>query len=549
VSFSPDGKRIASAAHDGEIAVAASSGGPRDVIARLRSDFATSVDFGAGRDTLAIGTYGGRVALVRLSDGAVRDLQPGPGAPVFAAGFDRGARRVVSAGADGYARIFNVAGGRPLELAHPGKDVAVLAASFSPDGARVATADSTGAVRVWDASSGRQVQRVRVGDQPLASVRFSGDGRRIVTGAYDGVIYVVDVRAGAVLAELRGHQGPVRADFVPGSSALLSAGEEDGTLRTWLPPATRVAARRGTDPLFSRDDRLVVSGDLEGPIHVWSPTTGKDREFAGQKDVSYAQFSPDAGQIVSASDDGTVRLWEVKTGRSRVVPTLDGSKYAAAIDASGKRIAIGGATPLVIQAPDGTPRLRLRGHHGYVNALAFSPDSQHLLTGSDDGTARVWNARSGGLERTLRGHEGIVRGVSYSEDGQWIATAGGDGTARVWPADGGDAVILVGHQGPVNTARFDGRGDRLVTAGNDGTIRVWDTAGGDALVVLYQHEGSASGADFSSDGRSIVSAGNDGVRITPCEVCGTLEDALRVAATRAQHKLSAAERQRLLPGG
>jgi WD40 repeat protein len=108
-------------------------------------------------------------------------------------------------------------------------------------------------------------------------------------------------------------------------------------------------------------------------------------------------------------------------------------------------------------------------------------------------------------------------------------------------------VILVGHEGPVNTARFNGRSDRLVTAGNDGTVRVWDTGGGDALVVLYQHEGSASGADFSDDGRSVVSAGEDGMRITPCDVCGTLEDTLRAARTRAQHKLSAAERQRLVP--
>jgi hypothetical protein len=68
-------------------------------------------------------------------------------------------------------------------------------------------------------------------------------------------------------------------------------------------------------------------------------------------------------------------------------------------------------------------------------------------------------------------------------------------------------------------------------------------------VVLYRHEGIASGADFSGDGRHVVSAGDDGMRITACEVCGSVEDGLRVARTRAQHELSAAESQRLLPGG
>jgi WD40 repeat protein len=327
----------------------------------------------------------------------------------------------------------------------------------------------------------------------------------------------------------------------------VSAGEEDGTLRTWSPPAIRLPLRSGTEPRFSRDGHLVVSGSLEGPIHVWDLATGGDRTLAGHTHASFPQFSPDGTQIVSASHDDSVRLWDVRTGRSRSVPTLAGSKYAAALDRSGERIAIGGKT-LVIQAADGSARLRLREHRGNVNTLAFSPDSRHLLTGSDDGTARVWNARSGELERTMRGHEGIVRSVSYSDDGQRIATAGSDATIRVWPADGGDAVTLVGHEGGVNTARFDGRSDRLVSAGDDGTIRIWDATGGDALVVLYTHEGTASGADFSGDGRDVVSAGDDGMRITACEVCGSVNDGLRVARTRAQHELTATERQRLLPG-
>ncbi|MGI9097776.1 MAG: BTAD domain-containing putative transcriptional regulator [Solirubrobacteraceae bacterium] len=544
VSFSRDGTRIASAAADGEIAVAPAHGGQRDVVVRLKRDSATSIDFGADGKTLAIGTYRGRVALVRLSDGALSDLPPGHVGPVYAVDFDRDDRRVVSAGEDGFARIRNVAGGGLLEL--PGKN-RVFAASFSPDDARVATTDESGGVLLWDASSGSGPTRIHVSDQPLTSVRFSADRRRIVTADTDGVVQLSAIRGRAVLAEMRGHQGPARADFVPHSGAVVSAGEEDGTLRTWIPPATRVPTRPGTVPRFSGHGGLVVAGDVKGPIHVWDPATGEDRELAGHTKASFPQLSPDGRQIVSASYDGRVRVWDVSSGRSRVVPSLDGLKYAAAIDASGKRIAIGGQAPLVIQAPDGRARLRLRRQHAFVNALVFSPDGKHLLTGSDDGAARIWNARSGALERTLRVHDATVRGVSYSSDGRRIATAGSDGTVRVWPADGGGPVILVGHQGAVNTAEFDGRDDRIVSAGDDGTVRVWPADGGDALVVLYRHEGIASGADFSRDGRSVVSAGDDGMRITACEVCGTMEEVLRLARTRAQHKLSASERRLLLP--
>jgi WD40 repeat protein len=118
----------------------------------------------------------------------------------------------------------------------------------------------------------------------------------------------------------------------------------------------------------------------------------------------------------------------------------------------------------------------------------------------------------------------------------------------VWPSDGGDAVILVGHEGGVDTAAFDSTGQRVVSAGDDGTVRVWDAAGGDALVILHRHEGTASGADFGA-GDAVVSAGEDGMRITVCEVCGSVKDVLRVARTRAPHRLTAAERQRLLGDG
>ena len=547
VSFSPDGRRIASAARDGEIAVAPADGGPRHVVARLRSDFASSIDFAPDAKTLAIATDGGRVAIMGLRGRKLRDLTPRHGSPIFSVRFDGDGRRVVTAGGDGVARIWNVSGGRPLELAD-GSDQPVLAASFSPDGERMATVDVAGDLRLWDASNGRLVRRVGVADTPLASVSFSDDGRRVVAGGADGAIRVVTVRTGTVLVEMRGHQGPARAAYVPGGEAIVSAGEEDGTLRTWRAPAVSVSPRPGTYPQFSRDGRIVVGGDASGTIHVWKPTTGEQRDFIGHRASSSAQLSPAGTQIVSASDDGSVRLWDVASGRQRLVPTLDGQKLAATIDASGQRVAIGGTTPLVIQRPDGSGRIRLGAHQVAVNVLAFSPDGMHLLSGGDDGVVRVWNARSGSLEQTLRGHEGVVRDVSYSDDGRSIASAGSDATVRVWPADGGDAVILVGHESTVNTARFDDSGDRIVSAGVDGTVRVWSVAGGEALVVLQRYAGDASGADFGK-GRDVVSAGDDVMRVATCEVCGTLDDVRRVARARARHDLDAAERRRLLPSG
>jgi WD40 repeat protein len=70
---------------------------------------------------------------------------------------------------------------------------------------------------------------------------------------------------------------------------------------------------------------------------------------------------------------------------------------------------------------DGEP---LRGHTSDVNSAAFSPDGKHIVTASDDETARLWDAESGKpIGEPLRGHEGWVLSAAFSPDGKRIATA------------------------------------------------------------------------------------------------------------------------------
>jgi len=114
-----------------------------------------------------------------------------------------------------------------------------------------------------------------------------------------------------------------------------------------------------------------------------------------------------------------------------------------------------------------------------------------------------------------------------------VLSAGQDGTIRVWRLSDGSATVLRGHHGPVTSAAFNPRGDRIASTGLDGTLRIWDPARSTALVTLLERPQRLNGAVWSRDGRSVIAAGGDGVWITPCEVCGSLGDVLRLAATRA----------------
>src|SRR5216683_1165985 len=97
------------------------------------------------------------------------------------------------------------------------------------------------------------------------------------------------------------------------------------------------------------------------------------------------------------------------------------------------------------------PLYTYRGHSLGVNAVAWSPDSKRIASGSDDGTVQVWDATDGRHVFTYRGHSDRVQAVAWSPDGTRIASASYDNTVQVWnAADGHNSYAYRNHSTPVN---------------------------------------------------------------------------------------------------
>ena len=79
-------------------------------------------------------------------------------------------------------------------------------------------------------------------------------------------------------------------------------------------------------------------------------------------------------------------------------------------------------------------------------AVAFSPEGTRVLTGSNDNTARLWEAATGKVVATLAGHAGAVRAVAFSPDGARVLTGSEDNTAQLW-------TVFKSAQDLINTVR------------------------------------------------------------------------------------------------
>ena len=145
-------------------------------------------------------------------------------------------------------------------------------------------------------------------------------------------------------------------------------------------------------------------------------------------------------------------------------------------------------------------------HNGAVLSAAFSPDGRMVVTGSEDTTAKIVDLMPRYRERVIQ-HNGAVRFVSFSPDGSRVATASADHTARVMSLASGKAITIT-HGGEVRFVSFSPDGGKVATASSDGTARIVELSTGKEQVV--KHDGAVWSAVFSANGKKIVTASSDG---------------------------------------
>ncbi|HEY2938443.1 MAG TPA: hypothetical protein VGJ27_01375, partial [Gaiellaceae bacterium] len=144
---------------------------------------------------------------------------------------------------------------------------------------------------------------------------------------------------------------------------------------------------------------------------------------------------------------------------------------------------------------------RILPAQGPVSAASFSPDGRRVLTASQDGKARLYDAASGRRLHVLAGR-GPVTTASFSRDGR-LVVAGSADAARVWDVGTGALLHVLRHRGPVDGASFSPDGKLVVTASLDRTARVWRVGDG-TLVRTIKHSQPVLDAAFSPDGKDVL---------------------------------------------
>jgi WD40 repeat protein len=171
---------------------------------------------------------------------------------------------------------------------------------------------------------------------------------------------------------------------------------------------------------------------------------------------------------------------------------------------------------------DSEQKTEFAGHDSWCRAMAFDSANETLITGGYDGRLIWWPLGAEKPEpiRRLDAHHGWIRAIAVSPDGRLVASVGVDRTIRLWDvADGSLVREMAGHESDVYNVAFHPQGDSLATSDLKGNLFHWETATGRLVrqfraASLHKYDetfkadiGGCRGLEFSADGARLAGGG------------------------------------------
>ncbi|KOS44725.1 hypothetical protein ACN38_g4304 [Penicillium nordicum] len=417
VTFSPDGRLLASASWDGTIKLWETATGALQQTLEGHSGSIESVIFSPDSRLLAAGS-GRMVQFWDIATGNLQRTLEGHLDRVGTVAYSPDGQIVASGSQDNTVKIWDPAGS--LQHTLDGHSGLIQSVTFSPDNKLVASGSSDHTVKLWEAGSG-VLQRTLECQFCVSSIAFSPNGEGLAVGAEE-TIQFWDTATGTLQHTIYENLSDVNSVVFSPDGKQLASGFSLSTAKIWdVTTGTEQQALTGHESnvcsvAFSPDGKVVASGSLDRTIKLWE-TTARNFPAAAQID-SHSQLvvsvvlSPNGKLVASCSSDGTIKLWDTVSGS--IIHTLQGHSdcvWDAVFSSDGKLVATGSldSTIKLWDTATGALQQTLEGHSGPIESVTFSPDSRLLAAGSADGTISICAIPEGAPQRTLEGHLGRIR--------------------------------------------------------------------------------------------------------------------------------------------
>ncbi|KAF2820482.1 sulfur metabolite repression control protein-like protein SconB [Ophiobolus disseminans] len=314
------------------------------------------------------------------------------------------------------------------------------------------------------------------------------DNEILITGSYDATVKVWDIKTGEVLRTLRGHTQGIRC--LQFDESKLITGSLDHSIKVWNWRTGQLIKtlhvhEDGVIALHMAD-KLLASGSSDNSIMVHDFKKLNRIRLQGHTDwVNCVKLDPASRTLLSASDDMTVKLWDLDNHKclktfeghagqvQQVLPLPHEFEINEDDFVANANNDFSDTASLASDSANASPRLSgislPQDEHFFPDEPDRPNPPSYMLTGSLDGTIRLWHIPTG---RTVHRFFGHVEGIwSLAADSLRLVSGAEDKTLKIWdPRTGQHERTLTGHTGPVTCVGLSD--ERVVSGSEDGTVRV-----------------------------------------------------------------------------
>jgi len=555
ISFSPDGKFIASGSKDKTVKLWNRDGSEKKpALQRKYGNEFTSVAFSPDSQIIAAGNKDSKIYLWRLNGTFIKTLK-GHRDWVTNIRFSPDGKTIVSASRDNTVTLWKIDGTQKEKL--KGHTSTVNIVRFSPDGQMIASASEDGTIKLWSLE-GKQLQSIN--SPGVLDLAFSPDSKTLSVASRDNTIKISKID-GILLTTINNRayfSSPVFACFSSDGNWLATVTDyHQGNL--WkiggskiellkelslpaattgnLSPDTKTIALAGKDnvvKLVSLDsetldiheeginksnviglspDNLPVSID-DNQLKFWNSdgTVKNSIELADR--MENASFSPDGKVIALMGTQATTKLWN---STNKLLNTFELNSSFPEVSPDGKlMVTVERNNTAKLWRSDGKLIGNLPAWKARITKVFFSPDSQLIATVSQDNIAKLWN-QDGKWVATLQGHTKKIAEVIFSPDSQLIATVSLDNTVKLWKRDGSLLKIIEKSSDSFNRwtssdnsqVRFSPDSQMLFVPSNYNDVQLWGR-NGKVIQTLKRLDGLVYKAIFSPNNQIIATTSSDG---------------------------------------